>query len=184
MPVTFSKIRTNSQAYKGVNVAARNSPKYKYEAKCINVVDGDTIDCDIDLGFYTTSRQRIRLAGIQCPELRPRRRNRTASQNVSERELAALAKEFVIGLLSPATLQGVLVRGNVWLKVLKGDSFGRWIATVYMSAATTISVNDLLIREGLAVPYVRKNSVDWVEMLENYNKKEGKRRARKSNSTC
>ena len=46
---------------------------YEYKAIVDRVVDGDTIDVDIDLGFSTTlTKQRVRLAGIDTPESRTR----------------------------------------------------------------------------------------------------------------
>ena len=45
---------------------------YTYKAKCTRVVDGDTIDASIDLGFDITINKRIRLAGINAPESRTR----------------------------------------------------------------------------------------------------------------
>ena len=46
---------------------------YNYNAKCTRVVDGDTIDATIDLGFGVFVAKRIRLAGINAPESRTRR---------------------------------------------------------------------------------------------------------------
>ncbi len=49
-------------------------PAYLYRAQVVNVVDGDTIDVDIDLGFYIwVKKQRIRLLGIDAPEPKERR---------------------------------------------------------------------------------------------------------------
>ena len=45
---------------------------YNYNAKCVRVVDGDTIDAMIDLGFGVHIKKRIRLAGINAPESRTR----------------------------------------------------------------------------------------------------------------
>ena len=45
---------------------------YKYKAKLIKVVDGDTIDALIDCGFSTFKKERVRLRGINAPESRTR----------------------------------------------------------------------------------------------------------------
>ena len=45
---------------------------YNYNATCVRVIDGDTIDADIDLGFSVKIKKRIRLAGINAPESRTR----------------------------------------------------------------------------------------------------------------
>ena len=44
-------------------------PNYRYKAKLGRVVDGDTMDVVIDLGFYVTMRERVRLKGINTPEI-------------------------------------------------------------------------------------------------------------------
>jgi len=41
---------------------------YEYTAELVRVIDGDTYVFDIDLGFYVTTRQHIRLLGLDCPE--------------------------------------------------------------------------------------------------------------------
>ena len=59
---------------------------YEYRAKCVNVVDGDTFDFDVDLGFHITFRIRVRLKGIDTPEKN--------SKNKAEREHAKAAEVF------------------------------------------------------------------------------------------
>ena len=59
---------------------------YEYSAKCIRVVDGDTLDCDIDLGFDITIRERVRFHGINAPE------SRTRDLEEKKRGLAAKAR--------------------------------------------------------------------------------------------
>ena len=44
-------------------------PAYRYRAKLVRVVDGDTIDLDIDLGFYIRITERVRLEGVNTPEI-------------------------------------------------------------------------------------------------------------------
>ena len=48
---------------------------YEYKAKLIRVVDGDTIDAEIDLGFKIFIKERIRFAGIDTPESRTRHKH-------------------------------------------------------------------------------------------------------------
>ena len=64
---------------------------YIYNAKCIKVVDGDTIDAQIDLGFDTHKVIRIRLVGINAPESRTR--------DLEEKTRGLAAKQFVIDIL-------------------------------------------------------------------------------------
>ena len=67
---------------------------YNYNAKCTRVVDGDTIDATIDLGFGVFVAKRIRLAGINAPESRTR--------NKVEKKLGLAAKERLIDILDGA----------------------------------------------------------------------------------
>ena len=85
---------------------------YKYTARVVRVIDADTIDVDVDLGFRIQSRQRLRLIGIDAPETRG-----------PERREGLIAKRFVRSLLPVGSLV------EVWSK--KEDSFGRWISVVW-----------------------------------------------------
>jgi len=140
----------------------RNAPVYKFEAAVTNVVDGDTIDCCIDQGFYNTTTQRIRINGIQCAEKRPR--TGTPEHREAEKEMAAIAEEYVRDTIAATGTR-------VWLKTYKGDSFGRWLADVYLSAATTITLSSILLKEGLAVSYKHRHDVNWIEMLATWKNK-------------
>ena len=67
-----------------------NKPYY-YNCRLVKVIDGDTIDGDIDLGFEVVlSKQRVRLAGIDTPESRTR--------NLAEKALGLKAKDRLIEL--------------------------------------------------------------------------------------
>jgi len=64
--------------------------EFKYEsAKMVNVVDGDTMDFLVDLGFHTTKKIRVRLRGIDTPEI-------FHPSHPTERVHGIAAKEFVI----------------------------------------------------------------------------------------
>ena len=65
-----------------------SDPKYVYRAKVEHVIDGDTLDLSIDLGFYVNRQGRFRLADIDCPEL-PTLEARTARDFVIQRLLSA-----------------------------------------------------------------------------------------------
>ena len=62
-----------------------------YNAKCLRVVDGDTVDATVDLGFDTWKKIRIRLVGINTPETRTR--------DLEEKAKGLAAKNFLIDLL-------------------------------------------------------------------------------------
>ncbi len=69
---------------------------YSYKFKLVRVIDGDTVDIDIDLGFGVwLNKQRIRLRGIDTPESRTR--------DLEEKKYGLLAKEKLISLLETST---------------------------------------------------------------------------------
>ena len=106
---------------------------HKYKAKVRRVVDGDTLDLDIDLGFRITLRERVRLMGIDTPE--------TRSRDLVEKADGLKAKEFVIGFV---------VDGDVVIKVHGFGKFGRLLVDLYKGS---VCLNDQLVLLGLASPY-------------------------------
>lgn len=111
---------------------------YTYEARCLNVVDGDTVDCSVDLGFRLYHTMRLRLLRINAPEL-----NSTIPE---QRELAKRAKEFV---------QTAIVGNTIMIQTSKSDSFGRWLAEIWYkdSDGKEVNLNDQLLSLGLAVEF-------------------------------
>lgn len=108
---------------------------YNYKSKVISVYDGDTIRCDIDLGFSTTlSNQSIRLYGIDTPEVRGEEREKGLKVRDVLRELI-LGKDVIIQTI----------------KDTKGK-YGRWLGRVYLG---DMCVNDFLIESGYAQPYTK-----------------------------
>lgn len=112
---------------------------YQYRATILRVIDGDTIDVDIDLGFDSwLHKQRIRLVGVDTPESRTR--------NKQEKAHGLLAKKFV---------QEKLQLGKVYLlRTKKKGKFGRYLGEFKVGRTT---INKLLIKERLAVPYTGQN---------------------------
>jgi len=109
---------------------------YNYKAIVKNVVDGDTIDVIIDLGFDSSLKQRLRLVGINAPELH--------SKVEEERTVANAAKQYLIE---------ILLDRYVIINTEKADAFGRYLATVYLDGE---NVNQHMIEKGLAIVYKRK----------------------------
>lgn len=108
---------------------------YEYSATVTNIVDGDTIDVAIDLGFYITISERVRFAGIDAYETKL---IKGASQEDKEKGLAA--KEF---------LRELIINKAVKLQTIKQkDKYGRFLAIVFLQ---DVNVNDLLIEKGFAV---------------------------------
>ena len=110
-----------------------NSP-YIYNCEVVRVVDGDTIDVDIDLGFSVIlKKQRIRLAGIDTPESRTR--------NLAEKALGLEAKERL----------KELCEGGMMLKSLGRGKYGRILGIPINSKGKDIC--QILIKEGHAIEY-------------------------------
>lgn len=102
---------------------------WEYRAKIAKIVDGDTVDLDVDLGFHVTHRIRARLARIDTPEM-----------NTEE---GKAVKELL--------LQHAPVGSDVMVETGKGDRYGRWIAEVVL--ASGLNVSDWLLAAGYAKPY-------------------------------
>ena len=122
---------------------------YEYKAIVTRVIDGDTIDVDIQLGFdVVLAKQRIRLLGIDTPESRTR--------DKEEKGRGLLSKEFV--------KNNCAVGSTIRLQSRKRGKFGRILGVIY-SGDDTVSINDRMIQEGFAVPYTGGNK-DELDALE------------------
>jgi len=120
---------------------------YEYKAIVERVVDGDTIDVIIDLGFKTWKKVRVRMEGINTPESRTR--------DLEEKKRGLAAKDRLVEILE-------LNDNKCTLQVSGVGKFGRAIASVFVtslspipddSSITLINVNQQLITEGHAVSY-------------------------------
>jgi len=108
---------------------------YRYNAIVLKVVDGDTIDAMIDLGFSVWVKKRIRLYGIDAPETRTR--------NLEEKARGFQTKERLVELLEKSDNKFVLVSHGV-------GKYGRCLGTILINDT---DINQLLIKEGLAEEY-------------------------------
>ena len=118
---------------------------YNYKAKLLRVVDGDTVDAELDLGFDIFMRDRIRLMGIDTPESRTR--------NLAEKSWGKAAKYRLEELLAEANGEFTLVT-----KKQKKGKFGRILGTLSVSTKDGIvDANQVLINEQLAIPYTGGN---------------------------
>jgi len=108
---------------------------YEYNAKLDRVLDGDTIDAMIDLGFDTWVHKRIRLQGIDAPETRTR--------DLDEKAQGFIAKGRLTDLLEASNGEFVVVSHGV-------GKYGRCLGTIIIENE---NINELLIREGLAEVY-------------------------------
>jgi micrococcal nuclease len=108
---------------------------YKYNAKLIRVIDGDTIDALIDLGFDVWIKKRIRLYGINTPETRTR--------DLEEKKAGKEAKARLEELLEQ--------HGGVFVLESHGvGKYGRCLGVLFIGET---NINTLLLSEGLAEEY-------------------------------
>ena len=120
---------------------------YVYKAKLDRIIDGDTVDAVIDLGFDITIHKRIRLAGIDTPE------SRTRDLEEKKRGLAAKAR-----------LVEMLKGGEFILESKEVGKYGRVLGTLFVEQITDdnlssepqimkLNINETLVKEGYAVEY-------------------------------
>jgi micrococcal nuclease len=131
-----------------------------YVRKVENVVDGDTIDVLIDLGFDILFQSRVRLAGIDTPESR--------TKDLKEKALGLESKEYLKKALKDA--KSVVIKTE---KMNSTEKFGRILGWIYVNG-DTVSLNDMMINDGYAWGYMGDAKVKDFEALEKARKKSGK----------
>ena len=102
-----------------------------YRAKVLRVVDGDTIDAEVDLGFNIKLKQRFRFAGINAYEINT--------------ELGKKAKEYVEKRFAENNNECII-------KSEKQGKYGRWLAWIWLKDSD-ITLNAELVEKGFAVWY-------------------------------
>ena len=125
--------------------------------KVIKVVDGDTIDADIDLGFDISLTKRVRLSGVDTPESR--------TTDLKEKALGLEVKEWLKHKLEGAT--------DILIKTQLPDStekYGRILGNLYINNAA-LSLNQQMIDEGYAWTY------DGGTKKKNFTELEAKRKS-------
>ena len=116
---------------------------YNYKISPLRVIDGDTIDAEIDLGFDVKIKERIRFMGINTPE--------TRTKDLEEKAKGLAAKDRVKQLLDGCE--------NITLNSHGVGKFGRCLGEIMLDMVdgseklTLVNLNELLIKEGHAVEY-------------------------------
>lgn len=131
-----------------------------YVRKVENVVDGDTIDVLIDLGFDILFQSRVRLAGIDTPESR--------TSDKAEKVLGLESKEYLKKYLKDA--KSVVIKTE---KMDSSEKYGRILGWVYVNGDTE-SINDKMINDGYAWGYMGDTKVKDFDALAKARKKSGK----------
>ena len=131
---------------------------YEYKCKIVRVVDGDTIDVDVDLGWSTfRCGERIRLYGVDTPECR--------SRDAQEKQAGLAAKDYVTRRLQ--------LGRTYTLTTKEKGKFGRYLGVILLEDGT--SINEALVEENLAVAYHGQNKSD-IEKAHKKNYKELKKK--------
>ena len=122
-----------------------------YVKEVTNVVDGDTIDVVIDLGFDISFTSRVRLAGIDTPESR--------TSDKAEKVLGLESKEYLKKAIKAA--KTVVIKTE---KMDSSEKYGRILGWVYLDGSGT-SINHEMIEKGYAWGYLGDTKVKDFEAL-------------------
>jgi len=124
---------------------------YEYRCKVVKIIDGDTVDVDIDLGFGVwLKKERIRMFGIDTPESRTR--------DLDEKKYGLMAKDYITRLLDD--------EGGIVLKTRKDaeGKYGRILGELWRTTDfADTSINDLMIKNHHAVSYHGQSKEDIAE---------------------
>ena len=131
-----------------------------YVKKVTKVVDGDTIDVEIDLGFDISFSSRVRLAGIDTPESR--------TTDKMEKALGLEAKAYLKHEIDSA--KTVVIKTE---KMDSSEKYGRILGWVFLDGAT-VSLNEKMITDGHAWGYLGDTKVKDFDALAKARKKSGK----------
>jgi micrococcal nuclease len=124
-----------------------------YVKKVSKIVDGDTIDVDIDLGFSISFSSRVRLAGIDTPESRTKDR--------MEKTLGLESKEYLKKAIDEA--KTVVIKTE---KMDSSEKYGRILGWVFLDGSD-VSINQKMIDDGYAWGYMGETKVkDFVALAE------------------
>lgn len=117
------------------------SQRFVYRARVTRVVDGDTLDLEIDQGMNSRRIERVRLLGINTPEVRG-----------PSREAGLAATEFVRAWCQLKQMEAGPESWPLVIQTEKADAFGRYLAHVW-SAKSGEYLNKAILEAGHALPY-------------------------------
>ena len=123
--------------------------RYHYNAVVTHVVDGDTIHCDIDLGFGVYLKDQVfRFYGLNAPETKGATRQ--------------------AGLDSKKFIENLLVNKNIIVVSIKDkkEKYGRYLAKIYVQESNGyVDVNNLLLEKKLAVKFMDTEKDSWYNTI-------------------
>ena len=106
---------------------------FYYKVEVLRVVDGDTVDVRIDLGFNVWHKCRVRLMGINAPESRTR--------DLEEKKRGLAAKQWLIDKVDSKAVE---------MQCLGVGKYGRVLGELYINK---VNINQLMVKEGHAEQY-------------------------------
>jgi micrococcal nuclease len=127
--------------------------QYWYSATVLKVIDGDTLDVMIDLGFNIHHKARVRLYGVNTPESR--------TKDLAEKDMGLKAKSF--------TSDWTTRHQTVFLQTIAGkdDKYGRILAQIYsdkdIKSEQTACLNEDIVSSGYARAYFGVGDKTWEE---------------------
>jgi micrococcal nuclease len=125
---------------------------FEYYVKSVNkVVDGDTIDVVIDLGFDISFTSRVRLAGIDTPESR--------TKDLAEKALGLESKKYLADRIKAA--KNIVIRTE---KINSSEKFGRILGWLYLDGESN-SINHEMIEKGYAWGYLGDTKIKDFDAL-------------------
>jgi len=111
---------------------------YEYKATLIRVIDGDTVDFAVDLGFNIQFTERFRLKGINAPETRTR--------DLDEKKKGYTSKFWLMSELE-SNLNDIVIKTDLDKK----GKYGRYLAEIFIN---DVNINEKMIRLNLAERYM------------------------------
>ena len=127
-----------------------NKSLFFYSLSNIRVIDGDTIDSNIDLGFSISIRRRIRLLGIDAPETRLQSKIKDSTARKKEKQRGIDSKDF---------LTKICDSNQIYLSSQNLDKYGRVLGEIFYIEddlgieENYVSINELMVSEGYATVY-------------------------------
>lgn len=116
-----------------------NDKLYWYRGKVLRVVDGDTLDVEFDLGMNTFVRERVRLFGLDTPEIFGMKKE---------------SEEFKRGMEAKAFVEERVMGKVIWVHTYKDKTgkYGRYLADIFFQDedGKHVNVGQLLLEDGLA----------------------------------
>lgn len=124
---------------------------YEYRCKIVKIIDGDTVDVDIDLGFGVwMHKERIRLYGIDTPESRTR--------DLDEKKYGLIAKGWIEKFMPVGSMQTLITQKD------KSGKFGRILGKFRVNDGHyDVILNDWMISNHHAVAYYGQSKQDIAE---------------------